>query len=133
MADDNSKSGKPPAPSFYSAAAGMNPPPGDKGPKSAGAGTPEGQAGEKVKNVKVLLEVFEKMDKMEQDPEAKTLIQQMADMAKQYMTKLEGGKTDKPGAPATGEAGSGAGAPPPPPAPPGGGAPEMNAGPPAGA
>lgn len=132
MADSKSKSGSPPAPSFYSAAAGMAQ--SGAGADKGGAGTPAGQAGEKVKNVKVLLEVFEKMDKLEQDPEAKTLIQQMADMAKQYMTKLEGGKSDKPGTPATGEAGSGAGAGSPPPVPPpGGGAPEMTAGSPAGA
>ena len=116
---DKPKSGSPPAPSFYAKAGEMAAAQGaDKG---GGAGTPQGQSGEKVKNVKVLLEVFDKMDKMEQDPEAKTLIQQMADMAKQYMQKLEGGGKPGPaGTPATGEAGSGgmgagpgAGAPPP--------------------
>src|ERR1700675_1959954 len=117
MPDDKSKSGSPPAPSFYAKAGEMAA--ADK--RGAGAVTAQGQSGEKVKNVKTLLEVFDKMDKLEQDPENKTLIQQMADMAKQYMTKLEGGGKPGPaGAPATGEAGSGgmgagpgAGAPPP--------------------
>jgi hypothetical protein len=107
MPDDKPKSGSPPAPSFYAKAGEMAAAQGAGGDKP-GAGTPAGQSGEKVKNVKTLLEVFEKMDKLEQDPENKTLIQQMSDMAKQYMQKLEGG--GKPGpasAPATGEAGSG--------------------------
>jgi len=114
MADDKSKSGGGPgAPSFYSAAAGMEgkkppPPPPDGG----GAGTPAGQSGEKVKNVEVLLEVFQKMDKQEQDPDAKAMIQSMVDTAKKYLDKLKGGESAKggpAGAPATGEAGSGGG------------------------
>jgi hypothetical protein len=111
---DKPKSGSPPAPSFYSAAAGMKPggPGGDAAGGPGGAGTPAGQSGEKVKNVKVLLEVYDKMEKQEEDPEAKAMIQQMADLAKQYMTKLEGGagaKKGPAGMPATGEAGSGGG------------------------
>src|ERR1039457_626424 len=107
MADKSKPgAGNPPSPSFYSAAAGMD----GKKPADPGAGTSAGQAGEKVKNVKVLLEVFDKMDKLEQEPENKTLIQQMVDMAKQYLNKLEGKPGDdkgKPPMPATGEAGSG--------------------------
>lgn len=110
---EKAKSGGTPPPSFYSAAAGMKPggggaPGGDGGP--GGAGTPEGQSGEKVKNVKVLLEVFDKMEKMEQDADAKAMIQSMADTAKKYMEKLDGGagaKKGPAGMPPTGEAGSG--------------------------
>ncbi len=111
MADDKSKSGGgPAAPSFYSAAAGMA---GKKPPAAdGGAGTPAGQSGEKVKNVEVLLEVFQKMDKQEQDPDAKAMIQSMVDTAKKYLDKLKGGESAKggpAGAPPVGEAGSGGG------------------------
>lgn len=109
MADDKSKpSGSPPKPSFYSAAASME----GKKPNPVGAGTPAGQSGEKVKNVQVLLEVFDKMDKLEQDPSNKKLIQEMVDKAKEYLQMLEGGagaKKGPAGMPATGEAGSGGG------------------------
>jgi hypothetical protein len=126
---DKPKSGSPAAPSFYSAAAGMDggKKPGPGGPEG-GAGTPEGQSGEKVKNVEVLLEVFQKMDKLEQDPDNKAMIQSMVDQAKKYLDKLKGMDTGKgpAAAPPTGEAGSGgpgAGSPPPPDAAMGGGAP----------
>ena len=111
MADSKSKpsfsgaSGAPPAPSFYSAAAGMKP----GGDQSAVAGTSAGQSGEKVKNVQVLLEVFDKMDKLEQDPSNKKLIQEMVDKAKEYLQMLEGKGTKTTSQPAIGEAGSGGG------------------------
>jgi hypothetical protein len=110
---DKPKSGNPPAPSFYSAAAGMKPG-GDAagGAGAAGAGGGAGQQGEKVKNIQVLLEVFDKMDKLEQDDGNKKLIQEMVTKAKEYLNKLEGGAAAKKGpagAPATGEAGSGGG------------------------
>lgn len=108
---DKPKSGNPPAPSFYSAAAGMKPG-GDAAGGAGGAGTPAGQQGEKVKNIQVLLEVFDKMDKLEQDDGNKKLIQEMVTKAKEYLNKLEGGAAAKKGpagAPATGEAGSGGG------------------------
>jgi hypothetical protein len=109
MPDTSKSSGGPPKPSFYSAAAGM------AQQQGAGAGEPKpgtgaGQQGEKVKNIQVLLEVFEKMDKLEQDDTNKKLIQEMVDKAKEYLSKLEGGAAAKKGpAPvaATGEAGSG--------------------------
>jgi hypothetical protein len=106
VADSKPKSGSPPAPSFYSAAAGMD---GNKqGTGAGGASTPAGQSGEKVKNVETLLEVFAKMDKLEDDPDGKAMIQSMVDQAKKYLDKLKGVKSDKPTSqPATGEAGSG--------------------------
>lgn len=107
MADAKSKSGNPPAPSFYSAAASMD---GGKKPgDSAGANTPAGQSGEKVKNVETLLEVFQKMDKLEQDADKKAMIQSMVDTAKKYLDALKGLDSGKgpAGAPPTGEAGSG--------------------------
>jgi hypothetical protein len=113
VADSKSKpsfsgtSGGPPAPSFYSAAAGMKP--GGAGDQPPGAGTSAGQSGEKVKNVQVLLEVFDKMDKLEQDPTNKKLIQEMVDKAKEYLQMLEGKGTKPTSMPATGEAGSGGG------------------------
>lgn len=84
--------------------------PGGNGPDSgAGANTPAGQSGEKVKNVEVLLEVFQKMDKLEQDADKKAMIQSMVDTAKKYLDALKGvdGKPGPAGQPATGEAGSG--------------------------
>jgi len=104
MADSKPKSGSPPAPSFYSAAASMQGKPPDAG---GGAGTPGGQQGEKAKNVQVLLEVFDKMDKLEEDASKKKLIQSMADIAKEYMQMLEGKGAKTTSQPATGEAGSG--------------------------
>jgi hypothetical protein len=124
MPDSSSKSksgsgSMPMSPSFYSQAAKMEGG-GKPGAKSTDPNTPGGAAGEKVKNVKVLLEVFDKMDKLEQDQAGKDVIRQMSDLAKQYMDKLEGkgpGTENKP--PNTGEAGS---TPPPPPDATGGGA-----------
>jgi hypothetical protein len=129
---DKPKSGNPPAPSFYSAAAGMKP--GGAGDAAGGAGgagaagAGAGQQGEKVKNIQVLLEVFDKMDKLEQDDGNKKLIQEMVTKAKEYLNKLEGGAAAKKGpasSPATGEAGSsgGQGA-----TGAGGGSPDMSAG-----
>ena len=89
---DDPKSGKK-APSFYSAAAGMAL--DGAGGKSNSPATQQGASGEKVKNVKVLLEVFDKMDKIEDNPELKDMIRQMSDTAKQYMDKLEGKTGDK--------------------------------------
>jgi hypothetical protein len=108
MADDKSKSGAPPKPSFYSEAGKMA---AADASKPAGSNTPAGQSGEKVKNVEVLLEVIQKMDKLEQDQDGKAMIQAMADAAKKYLDKLKG-VSDKPGPagmPPTGEAGSGGG------------------------
>jgi len=112
MADSTKSKSTPQAPSFYSAAASMDgygakPKPGGQGGQSGRA-----QMGEKVQNVKVLLEVFAKMDKLEQDAESKALIQQMSDIAKQYLDKIEGGdkgagKKGPEAEPPTGEAGSG--------------------------
>ena len=115
MADSTKSKSTPQAPSFYSAAASMDgygAKPGAKG--GAGGQSGQAQTGEKVQNVKVLLEVFAKMDKLEQDAESKALIQQMSDIAKQYLDKIEGGdkgagKKGPEMEPPTGEAGSGAG------------------------
>ena len=93
------------APNFYELAAGM-PSTGATGGESKPA-TAAGKSGEKVQNVKVLLEVFAKMDKQEDDPEAKDMIRQMSDIANKYMQKLEGGG----GAGAGAAAGAGAGGP----------------------
>lgn len=105
MADDK----KTQAPNFYQAAAGMSMPGGGPGgPGGAGSkpGTGAAASGEKVNNVRTLLEVFRKMDKLETDPDAKALIQQMADTAQQYMDKIQGGAG---GAGAAGKSKSGAG------------------------
>src|SRR5271157_3476172 len=93
---DKPKSGGPAAPSYYSSVAGMEgkPPAGPAG----GAATAGGQAGEKVKNVEVLLEVFAKMDKLEQDPSAKAMIQSMSDTAKKYLDQLQGADKKGPAA-----------------------------------
>lgn len=114
-ADDKSKS-KPGAPSFYSAAASMKSPgAGGAGDgKSNAPGTEAGASGEKVKNIKVLLEVFNKMDQLEDDQAKKDMIRQMSDMAKQYQQALEGGGAGdgKPVAKsASSDGGPGAGAP----------------------
>lgn len=107
----------PPAPSFYTTAAKMAQAQGGAGGaggESGKPGTQAGQSGEKVRNVKVLLEVFDKMDKLEQDQSGKDMIRQMADLAKQYMEKLEGkGPGTEKSKPATGEAGSTPATPPP--------------------
>jgi len=102
---DKPKPGSPPAPSFYSAAAGMD---GKKPPDAgAGAGTPGGQQGEKVKQIETLLEVFQKLDKQETDPDGKAMIQSMVDQAKKYLDKIKGVNDKTTAMPATGEAGSG--------------------------
>lgn len=59
-------------------------------PAGGKSSTNAGKTGEKVENVKKLLEVFAQMDTLETDPEAKDMIKTMADTAKQYMAKLEG-------------------------------------------
>jgi hypothetical protein len=101
---DKPKPGSPPAPSFYSAAAGMD---GKKPPDAGGAGTPAGQQGEKVKQIETLLEVFQKLDKQETDPDGKAMIQSMVDQAKKYLDKIKGVSDKTTAQPATGEAGSG--------------------------
>jgi hypothetical protein len=99
MADDSKSGGgggSKKLPNFYSQVGDMYAGGGAGKPKPA-AGA---DAGEKVTNVKALLEVFKKMDKMENDPAAKDIIQQMATLAQSYMDKVQGG-------------GAGAGTPPP--------------------
>lgn len=103
------------APSFYQAAASMEAPgaPGAGG-KSNSPATGAGAAGEKVQNIKVLLEVFGKMDKLEDDQTNKDMIRQMSDLAQQYQKKLEGGGAGdgKPAAKSpTSDGAPGAGAP----------------------
>lgn len=97
MADDSKSGGgggSKKLPNFYSQVGDMY--------AGGGAGKPKPAAGadsaEKVTNVKALLEVFKKMDKMESDPAAKDIIQQMATLAQSYMDKVQG----------TGGAGAGA-------------------------
>jgi hypothetical protein len=109
MPDDKSKSGSPAKPSFYSAAAGMKPGGAGAGEPPAGSSTTgAGQQGEKVKQIEVLLEVFAKLDKQEQDPDGKAMIQAMVDQAKKYLDKIKGTESKGPGAaPPVGEAGSG--------------------------
>ena len=106
MADSKPKSGSPPAPSFYSAAAGMDgkssssPPPG--------ASTGAGKEGEKVQQIEKLLEVIQMLDKQETDQSGKGMVQAIADAAKKYLDKVKGTGGDKTTAqPAAGEAGSG--------------------------
>lgn len=83
---------------------------GKKPDSPGGSSTAGGQDGEKVKNVEVLLEVFQKMDKLEQDADKKAMIQSMVDTAKKYLDALKGmDKKGPAGAPPTGEAGSGGG------------------------
>ena len=116
MADTNPSGGGSKSkslPNFYSAVGGM-----DKYSGSAAAKSPASSAadsGEKVKNVTTLLEVVKKMDAQESDPENKKLLEQVATLVEQYMTKLQpGGDKSKTGAATGGEAGgatgSGAGA-----------------------
>lgn len=96
-------------PNFYSAVGGM-----DKYSGNAAAKSPASSAadsGEKVKNVTTLLEVVKKMDAQESDPENKKLLEQVASLVEQYMTKLQpGGDKSKTGAAAGGEAGGTGGA-----------------------
>lgn len=76
-------------PNFYSAVGGM-----DKYSGASGAKPPAQSAadnGEKVKNVTTLLEVIKKMDALESDPENKKLLEQVAGLVEQYMSKLQPG------------------------------------------
>ena len=97
-------------PNFYSAVGGMDKYSGNaanaKSPASSAA-----DSGEKVKNVTTLLEVVKKMDAQESDPENKKLLEQVASLVEQYMTKLQsGGDKSKTGAGAgTGGEAGGAG------------------------
>jgi len=105
---DKSKSS---APNFYSTlaeSAGGRAPvaggPGGMSPAQSKPGTDSGKKGEKAQNIATLLEVFKKMDAMEDDPAGKDLLQQMLNLGMKYKTMIDGG----PGA------AGGAGAPPPP-------------------
>ena len=120
MADSKSKSG---APNFYSAlaesAGGGGGAPGTGAGAGAGMspgqskpGTADGKKGEKVQNIATLLEVFKKMDAMEDDPANKDLLQQMLNLGMQYKTRIEGGGGAGAGAGAGAEAGASAGTPP---------------------
>lgn len=100
MADNSKSSKKDKAPNFYEAAAQMSGVDG-KG-AAAGGPAPAADPAEKVTNVQALLEVFKKMDKIENDPDAKALIQQMSEIAQQYLTKVQtpgGGKGASAGGP----------------------------------
>lgn len=93
------------APNFYEVAATMSAP-GTRGAKAPGTpGASGADATEKAQNVRALLEVFKKMDKLESDPAAKDIIQQMSTLAQKYMDTVTGGPgsgTGKaPGAPAS--------------------------------
>lgn len=113
MADTNPSGGGSKSkslPNFYSAVGGM-----DKYSGNAAAKSPASSAadsGEKVKNVTTLLEVVKKMDAQESDPENKKLLEQVASLVEQYMTKLQpgGGDKSKTGAATGGEAGGAGGA-----------------------
>lgn len=111
MAESKSKSAGGPPPGIYSAAAQM----ALQGGGKAGSPSPTPGAGanqgEKLKNVQTLLEVFKKMDQIEDDPESKTMIQQMSDMAQKYSDKLQGKAGD--GKPAASAASADAGGTPP--------------------
>jgi len=99
MADTNS-TGSRKLPNFYSAVGQMeayNPAGGGASKSPAQPGSAQGGAGEKVATATTLLEVVRKMDSMEQDPEAKKLLEQMVGIAEQYMEKVQG-----PGAKAAG-------------------------------
>ena len=117
MADSKSKSG---APNFYSAlaesAGGGGGAPGTGAGAGAGMspgqskpGTADGKKGEKVQNIATLLEVFKKMDAMEDDPANKDLLQQMLNLGMQYKTRIEGGGGVGAGAEAGAPPGGGAG------------------------
>ena len=97
-------------PNFYSAVGSMDKYSGNaanaKSPASSAA-----DSGEKVKNVTTLLEVVKKMDAQESDPENKKLLEQVATLVEQYMTKLQpGGDKSKTVTGTGGEAGGAAGA-----------------------
>lgn len=109
MPEPTKSGAKPSAPSFYSTAGQMA---AGEGGKSNAPATEAGGQGEKIKNVKVLLEVFGKMDSLEQDQAGKDMIRQMSDLAKQYQQKLEGvGGEGKPAKTPTSDGAPGAGAP----------------------
>ena len=112
MADPNTSGGKSKSlPNFYSAVGGMDKYSGDGGGGAKSPASSAADSGEKVKNVTTLLEVVKKMDAQESDPENKKLLEQVASLVEQYMTKLQpGGDKAKTGAPTGGEAGGGAGA-----------------------
>jgi len=100
---DTTKSGQAKSlPNFYQAAGQMDAYSGTGAGKSANAKS-AADAGEKVASVKTLLEVVRKMDGMEQDPEAKKLLEQVVSLVEQYMEKVQ------PGAGKGSAAGAGAG------------------------
>jgi hypothetical protein len=112
MADNPSTSGgkSKSLPNFYSAVGGMDKYSGASGGGGKPPASSAADSGEKVKNVTTLLEVVKKMDAQETDPENKKLLEQVAGLVEQYMTKLQpGGDKAKTGTPTGGEAG-GAGA-----------------------
>ena len=107
-------------PNFYSAVGGMDKYSGTGNAAGKSPASSAADSGEKVKNVTTLLEVIKKMDAQEYDPENKKLLEQVAGLVEQYMTKLQPG-SDKSktasmsggeagGAGAGGAAGSGGGA-----------------------
>lgn len=101
-------------PNFYEAMSDMGAY-GGNGPKpgtgSSAAGGPP--SAEKQQTAIALLEVVQKMERMETDPANKDLLQQMVQIAQQYMDKISPGSGKTPGT-GTGEQA----APPPPAAPP---------------
>ena len=110
MADSKPKSGSPPAPSFYSAAAGMDGKPSSSPSPTTGAG----KEGEKVQQIEKLLEVIQMLDKQEAEQDGKAMIQAISDAAKKYLDKIKGAGGKPNAQPVTGEAGSGGMAPEPP-------------------
>ena len=96
MADTNPSGGGSKSkslPNFYSAVGGMDKYSGNSAGKSPASSAAD--SGEKVKNVTTLLEVVKKMDAQESDPENKKLLEQVAGLVEQYMTKLQPGGGDK--------------------------------------
>jgi hypothetical protein len=127
MADPKSKTA---APNFYStladsAAGGAGGAGGGPGmsPDQSKPATQSGAKGEKAQNIATLLEVFKKMDSMEEDPAGKDILQQMLNLGMKYKAMVDGGAGSAAtgaaasagaGGPAgAGPAGPGAGAPPP--------------------
>lgn len=95
------------APNFYESAAMSGGAPG--GAPGGGPKGPDSSSGEKVQNVKTLLEVVQKLDSMEQDPALKALTQQIVSATQQYMDKVQGGgKQPDGGAPPMAPMGGGA-------------------------
>lgn len=72
------------APNFYESAASMGAMPGGAKPDDA-------DKGKKSENVAALLQVVQRIDSMEKDPDLKQLTQQIVSMTQQYMDKLQGG------------------------------------------